>query len=107
MNLQDPAPQSLRPIGRLALTSMLPGEVFASRGKQEELKPCLTPSPLTSGNNNIHSPRLVCNQTRRASRGQSKPSLRVAGYWPVLFKNRSVPLLVQIPCSRVQIPCSF
>jgi hypothetical protein len=31
----DPALQELRPIGRPALISMLPGEVFASRGKQK------------------------------------------------------------------------
>ena len=35
MNNQNPAPQRLGPIGRHALTLMLPDEVFASRGKQE------------------------------------------------------------------------
>jgi hypothetical protein len=51
MNLQSPALQSLRPIGRRALTLMLPDEVFASRGKQGPFfrTPCLTPSSLESG----------------------------------------------------------
>jgi hypothetical protein len=49
MNLQDPAPQSLRPIGRLALTSVLLGEAFYFAREAEELKGCLTPSPSRTG----------------------------------------------------------
>jgi hypothetical protein len=49
MNLQDPAPQSLRPIGRLALTSVLLGEAFYFAREAEELKACLTPSPSRTG----------------------------------------------------------
>jgi len=52
MNNQNPAPQRLGPIGRPALTLMLPGEVFASRGKQE-IRSCSTPSPLASGANTM------------------------------------------------------
>jgi len=52
MTSQGSARQSLRPIGRPALTLMLPDEVFASRGKQE-IQSCSTPSPLTSGSNSM------------------------------------------------------
>jgi hypothetical protein len=43
MNLQDPASQSLRPIGRLALTSVLLGEAFYIAREAEELKSLLDP----------------------------------------------------------------
>jgi hypothetical protein len=55
MNLQDPAQQSLRPIGRLALTSVLLGEAFYVAPEAEELKACFDPFAVSHRETTIYT----------------------------------------------------
>ena len=80
MNLQDPAQQSLRPIGRRALTSVLLGEAFYVAPEAEELA-CLTPSPSHTGKQQYTLASISLQSTpARESTGRATKKPSVAYY---------------------------